>query len=256
MPSIACVIKTPAVSKTQFPDVAPVSLSVPMIRTSEARMLAHVSYQTPFNPDLDDLSTAAIYSYAGQLYQVIAATDALAPLAIGEIIEGGLAFTIVRDKAVAREFETGIQGAADFAARTLAETPFITQDYALARLIDIPYLLISQKMHIVLGRPYHELILSVETSASEVSVEGVICSRWPVWEYEQALSDMAGRMVEIESLVTGHEKSVEGEVAMFTLVNQIELLFSPHDLLVLQAAFNRLPTLPGAATPEDWTQLH
>jgi len=255
MPSVACVIKTPAVSKTQFPDVAPVSLAVPMIRISEARMLAHVSYQTPFNHEIEDLSAAVIYSYSGGLYQLIASTDALAPLATGESIDGGLAFTIDRGIAAANGYKTGIQGAADFAARSLAETAFLSEDYALRALIDIPFLLISHKMHNILGRPYHELILSVETCATEVSVEGVQCKRWPLWEYEQALSDMAGRMVALEALVTGHDKTVEGEVAMFTLVKQAEFMFSARDLATLQAAFNLLPAMPGIDTSEPWSRL-
>ncbi|KZN20437.1 MULTISPECIES: hypothetical protein [Pseudomonas] len=255
MPSVACVIKTPAVSKTQFPDVAPVRLAVPMIRASDARMLALVSYQTPFNHDIDDLIDTAIYSYAGDLYQLIAAVDVLTPLATGEFIEGGLAFTIDRGKAVASAYANGIQGAADLAAISLAETPFLSQDYALGRLSAIPYLLITHKMHNVLDRPYHELILSVEKCARDVSAEGVQCSRWPIWEYEQALADMAGRLKKIESLVTSQEQTVQGEVAMFTLVHQVELMHSARDLPALQEAFNRLPALPGIDTSEPGSRF-
>jgi hypothetical protein len=61
---------------------------------------------------------------------------------------------------------------------------------------------------------------------------------------------MAGRMKQIESLVTSQEQTVQGEVAMFTLVHQVDLKYSPRDLPALQAAFNRLPALPGIGNSE------
>lgn len=256
MPTVACVIKTPAVSKTQFPEVAPVRLSVPMIGKSEARMLLHVAYRDPCNHDVDDLVAASIYSYGGRLHLLIDAIDLLTPLARGEATDSGLAFTIDREMAVAGNYATGIRGAVQFAERTLAEAVFISTEVALRPMIGIPYLLISQKMHNILGRPYHEFMLSVETSTSSVSVDGVQCARWPVWEYDNALVDVTGRMIELESLMSSSEWTVQGEVAMFNLVSHSGLMFNSGDLPALQSAFSLLPALPGFDTPEYRDRLY
>lgn len=251
MPSVACVLKTPAVSKTHFPELAPVRIDIPQVCDPEIRMLLHVSYNLPSNCDVNEWVDTILYTYAGRLYELVESKDILLPLASGEATESGINFTVDRDIALSGDFGSGMREAVTCAESRLREALLLSKKFAIRPLSEMPYLLISQKIHSVLGRPYHEFMLSVETSASTVSVEGVQCARWPIWECEKALADVTGRMIELEAIMLKSDPSVQGEVAMFNLLGHSGLMFTSYDLGMLQAAYSRLPDLPGALHSKD-----
>jgi len=248
MPTVACVLKTPAVSKTQFPELAPIRLAVQQVGNSEVRMLLHVSYRLPSNHDMNDWVAITLYTCGGRLHELVETKDILLPLASGKTTSDGIEFTIDRDIALSGDYGDGMREAAACAEARLGEALLLSKAFALRPLREMPYLLVSQKMHSILGRPYHEFMLSIETNASVVSVEGVQCARWPVWEYENALADMTNRMIQLEVIMSNSEASVQGEVAMFNLVNYSGLMFTSNDLGILQAAYSRLPRLAGIET--------
>jgi hypothetical protein len=251
MPSVACVLKTPAVSKTHFPELAPVRIDIQQVCDTEIRMLLHLSYHLPSNCDANEWVDIILYAYAGRIYELVEIKDILLPLARGEAMGSGINYTIDRDVALSGDFGNGLKAAVAGAENRLREAFLISKAFAIRPLNEMPYLLVSQKLHSVLGRPYHEFMLSVETSASNVSVEGVQCARWPIWECEKALADVTGRMIELEGVMMKSAPSVQGEVAMFNLVGHSALMFTSTDLGDLQAAYRNLPGLPGALQSKE-----